>query len=983
MIRVLIALMLGFGIARADDPAVADLEKQIAELKEQLAKLKGSVKKPLTIAEAATWKSIRQAALSNDGRWFAYRIGPMEGETECVLRNLKDGKETRFYAGGSGAMQFSFDSQWFACAVTPVSRGGNPLAAALAKPKVVLIKLGANEKTEFEGMISFQFNGESATHIAFRKSTERPPSPTMPGTTFPSTPPAPPATTSTGSDLLLRELASGNEMLYGNVSEFGFNKAGNWLAMLIDATNQTGNGIHLRDMKSNLVYAIEAGKANYKSLNWHDEKDAFALLKATTNDDYEKKWHIVLGFTDLGPKPVKFEYDPKNDKTFPIGMGISENRNPAWTRDLEALTFGIAEQKKKDGSKEAAPTPNTPEKKDAAQTQPPRDPRRGGGGPNTSAGSAADTSKPDLVIWHWKDERLQPMQQVQANFEKLQTYLSVFRIKEKNFIRLADESCRNVTLPFQGTYAIGMDNKPYQYMTSLNGKQFMDVYVINMVTGQRAKVLEKLTYYFGQSPTGTHFLYYQDGNFYSFDIKAEKSTNLTEKITATKFIDAEDDHNIKDPPVRPLGWSTNGEHVLLSDGWDLWKVNNDGSGGVNLTVNGRMNQLRYTQFIQFHPNREVPGFDFSKTAYTRWRGEWTKNQGIGLIRPDHEGVEVLYTADAALGPLMKARNADVLAFTRGTVKEYPDYYFSDTSLKSIQKITTANAQQKDYLWCSGSRLVDYKGVDGKRLQGALYLPANYEPGKKYPTIVYIYEKLSDNLHNYSMPSNMGFNTAIYTSNGYAVFTPDITYRLNDPGVSAVECILPALDAAIETGIVDPEKIGLQGHSWGGYQTAFLITQTNRFKAAVAGAPLTDLVSMYSSVYWNSGSANQPIFESSQGRFTGGYWEQQDAYIRNSPVFHATKVQTPLVILHNDKDGAVDFTQGIEYYNTLRRLQKPVVMLQYKGENHGLVKPENRKDYSIRMREFFDHYLQGKPAPDWWTDGVPHLKLEEHLKKRKQ
>ena len=238
------------------------------------------------------------------------------------------------------------------------------------------------------------------------------------------------------------------------------------------------------------------------------------------------------------------------------------------------------------------------------------------------------------------------------------------------------------------------------------------------------------------------------------------------------------------------------------------------------------------------------------------------------------------------------------------------------------------------------------------------------------------------MHGYQAPSTSGFNKSIYTSNGYAVLMPDITYKLNDPGVSAVKCILPALDAAVATGVVDGDKVGLHGHSWGGYQTAFTITQTDRFKAAIAGAPLTDLISMYSSVYWNTGSANQPIFESSQGRFTGGYWEQQEAYIRNSPVFHATKVKTPLLLLHNDKDGAVDWTQGIEYFNTLRRLQKPVVMLQYKGENHGLVKPENRRDYAVRMKEFFDHHLMGKPAPDWWTTGVPHLKLEDHLKNRK-
>ena len=239
--------------------------------------------------------------------------------------------------------------------------------------------------------------------------------------------------------------------------------------------------------------------------------------------------------------------------------------------------------------------------------------------------------------------------------------------------------------------------------------------------------------------------------------------------------------------------------------------------------------------------------------------------------------------------------------------------------------------------------------------------------------------MSQTLNRYTTPSASGFNKSVYTSNGYAVLMPDITYELDDPGMSAVWCVLPALQAAIETGVVDPERVGLQGHSWGGYQSSFLVTQTDIFKACVTGAPLTNMISMYSSIYWNSGSANQPIFESSQGRFTGGYWQNIEAYTRNSPVYFAENVKTPLIILHNDKDGAVDWNQGIEYFNTLRRLGKPVVMLQYKGENHGLRKPENQRDYTIRMRQFFDHHLKGEPAPKWLEEGIPHLKLKDHLK----
>jgi dipeptidyl aminopeptidase/acylaminoacyl peptidase len=323
----------------------------------------------------------------------------------------------------------------------------------------------------------------------------------------------------------------------------------------------------------------------------------------------------------------------------------------------------------------------------------------------------------------------------------------------------------------------------------------------------------------------------------------------------------------------------------------------------------------------------------------------------------------------------------VFVYTRETTAEYPDYHATDSTFKSARQLTKANTQQEKFLWSSGSLLVNYESTKGDRLQGTLLLPANYEKGKSYPTVVYIYERLSGTKNRYLRPSPTGFGAALYTSNGYAVLLPDIKYRVNDPGMSAVWCVLPALDAAIATGVVDKDRVGLHGHSWGGYQTAFLITQTSRFKAAVAGAPLTNLVSMYGSIYWNTGWANQPIFESSQGRFTGGYWDLLDAYLRNSPVIHAKNVKTPLMLLHNDKDGAVDFNQGIEYFNALRRLNKPVVMLQYKGENHGLAKRANQRDYSRRMREFFDHHLLGKPAPGWLKEGVPHLRMEEHLKER--
>jgi dipeptidyl aminopeptidase/acylaminoacyl peptidase len=263
---------------------------------------------------------------------------------------------------------------------------------------------------------------------------------------------------------------------------------------------------------------------------------------------------------------------------------------------------------------------------------------------------------------------------------------------------------------------------------------------------------------------------------------------------------------------------------------------------------------------------------------------------------------------------------------------------------------------KDLAWSSGAKLVDYTNDKGEKLQGALYLPANYEGGKKYPLIVTIYEKRSQNMNSFVTPSETRApDPTLFTNRGYAVLDPDIVYYVNDPGMSALWAVVPAVKAAVATGIVDEANVGLWGHSWGGYQTAFLVTQTNIFKAAIAGAPLTDMVSMYSSVYWNTGGTNQAIFESNQGRFRGNFIENIDAYIRNSPAFHADNVRTPLLLLHNDKDGAVDFNQGITYFNTLRQLGKQVVLLESVGVYHGVAQPVNVRDSAGRGGEGFDEF----------------------------
>ncbi|HZS53788.1 MAG TPA: prolyl oligopeptidase family serine peptidase [Bryobacteraceae bacterium] len=952
----------------------------------------GNVKadqKPLSLPDVLAWKRIQTPVISNDGRWFAYKLVPNDGNSQVVVRNIESGAEQRFdigevarpnpYAGGGAGMPpppphdvvFSEDSNWLAFNVHPSRNEGRQLKKQ-HKPledRVVLVQLATGKKTEFDRIRRFSFSGERASAIALQRYAPAPAGPAAAGAPSASAPK--PDDKPQGSDLILLDLTNNEELNLGNVSDFAFDKKGNWFAWIVDAQDKLGNGINLRNMATGVVITLDSAKANYKSLNWTEKGDGLAAVRGVEDKRWEDKVYTLVAFKNFSENaaPEKLIFDPSKDKSFPAGMTISAERRPAWMADLSEVTFGIHEVKPKEqkASNRSGAAKSSGEAE--ASTSDSKD---------VNPSKTDEEDKPDLVIWHWKDSRLQSMQEVQENRDKNFSYLCAWIPAENKFVRLGSPELKEVAAAPEAKFAVGIDVRDYELEGNLDGRRYQDVYKVDLKTGERKLALHKARWYQGPSPDGTHILYYEDGNFLSYNLETGQSQNLTKSLPTT-FIDVEDDHNVVKPPVRPIGWSKDSKYVLLSDKWNIWQVPADGGTATNLTENGKKEKIRYESIWRLNPDDK--GFDLSKPLYVRAYGEWTKKGGIGVIEANKAGIRMLHWDDANYANLLKAKSTDVFAYSRETTQDYPDYYSAGSSLADGKKLSDANPQQKDFFWTRGVKLIEYTGIRGDKLQGALYLPANYDPQKKYPAIVYIYEKLSQAANSYPLPGFNGFSVSYYTSNGYAVLTPDISYKVNEPGVSASTCILAALKAAEATGVVDPNRVALHGHSWGGYQTAFTVTQTKAFRAAIAGAPLTDMISMYSSIYWNTGSANQPIFESSQGRFTGGYWENAEVYIRNSPVYHATNVQTPLLILSNDKDGAVDHTQGIEYYNTLRRLGKPVVMLEYKGENHGLIKPEDMKDYTARMKEFFDYYLMDKPAPAWWTDGVPRLKIKDELSAR--
>ena len=960
----------------------------------------------ITPVDLKRWNTIRQTTMSNDGKWFAYIVAPADSDVTIVLRGTaKDAKETRIPAGnGGGSLAMSGDSKWLGYLVAPsrpaaggrggrggrgtgapppvdtaAGRGAAPPAGA-GTNKFVLVNLATGAKKEFERIRRFSFNTEDATWIVMQGANDA----------------------AGGADLLLYNIASAETFNMGRAAEYAFNRDGDMLAYTMASTDQVGNGVQLRNMKTGTSKSLENDRLLYSHLAWVDSSAALSVMRGKPDSAAKDTVFSIEAFTNFGPDgPTKrIVFSPTGRQDFPTGWKLASERAPRWSTGMTAAFFGVREipkaPKAPAAGRGAVPVAGGAPGAGGTGAIPP-----GGRGAAAPPASAAD-SIPSLILWHFKDPRLQSQQIVQEASDRTFNYLAEYRVSDDKFVKLADDSIRNVTMTNGDKFAYGMNPAPYEERASYTGRTYQDVYTVDLKTGARHLIqTKKPTGPMSTSPDGAKAIFWgKDANWWVLNLATGDSANITKGIP-TSFANSEDDHNnLFVPAIQPRGWSKDNKYVLLYDNWDVWKVSvtPGAEAAVNLTGDGKRTQVHYQSTYRFEPTRAggagggrgggrgganpADGIDLTQPLYFGTYGEWTKREGLSRVDPGQVGAKSLMSDDARFS-IQKARDADTYLYTRQTFTEYPNYWVMGPNFTAGYQITDVNPQAKELAWSSGTRLINYTSTKGDKLQGALYLPANYEPGKQYPMLVTIYEKRSQGKNSFVSPSDTRApDPTLYTNRGYIVFDPDIVYKINDPGMSAVWCLVPAVKAAIATGMVDAKHVGLWGHSWGGYQTAFMVTQTDIFAAAIAGAPLTNMVSMYASVYWNSGGSDAAIFESSQGRFKGNFIENREAYYRNSPVFFADKVHTPLMILQNDKDGAVDFNQGVTYYNTLRQLGKEVVFLEYVGENHGLAKPVNQKDYAIRMGEYFDHYLKGAPAPEWLKNGIPRLKMEEHLTARK-
>ena len=586
-------------------------------------------------------------------------------------------------------------------------------------------------------------------------------------------------------------------------------------------------------------------------------------------------------------------------------------------------------------------------------------------------------------MWHSKDVRIIPEQKLRAERERRKSVLAPWWLADGKFVPLGGDWAEVVTPLKGGKHALAIDETPHD-PSMMFGRPYSDVYLIDTRTGERKMVAERLRFALGGgSPEGRYFAYFLDDHYWVYDVQTGKATSLT-KGAPTSFANREDDHPT--PERMPYGsgrgspaiaWTKGDKTVLIHDRYDLWEARADGSKLTRLT-RGAEEEVEHRLVTGLDPRAE--SIDPSQPLYLTLHGEWTKKEGLARLDLERAPkVERAIWLDKSVGRLIKAKSANVFAYVVQGFDDPPDLLVCGGDLKGARQVTKTNPFHADYAW-GRAELVEYANSKGERLQGILYYPAGFVPGKMHPMVVYMYEKLSRNLHFYAVPTYRSpYNAAVFTARGYFFFSPDISFRPRDPGLSALDAVESAVKRVLAKGHVDPKRVGVMGHSWGGYESTFLATRSDLFAAAVAGAPLTDLLSMYGSVYWNSGQPETGHYETGQERMQVPFWEDSDAYLRNSPVLSIPRMKTPLLMAFGDKDGAVDWHQGIEMYNLARRAGKQFVLLVYPGENHGLAKKPNQIDYQRRALEWFGHYLHGETAPDWITRGVPHLEAEKARK----
>ena len=907
-------------------------------------------KKIMQHKDKALWNQIKNVTISNSGDYILYGIGKEEKDETLHLKSAK-GNQIMKYPRTKGA-KFTYDSKFVVFSVNAWKDSIAELKRKKVKskdfPKDTLVIYNINKKQiekipnvksykvpeKWSGIVAYQLEEvtpkkeKSETSKKKEKEVKTEKSKTKKAKTKK-------VSSKNGYHMVIRQLETGIEDTLKFVTRHALSKKGKIITYTTTGTKSgVKSGVYqynVTDKTSKLIFESH-NKTTYPQIGISDSGNRIGFV---VDADSTK---------NLIKKPILFAW--KNGETTAKELVTSENNaaNLLVSAD-QKLEFSKNEDRLFFGLRKIPIVQDTTLIKEEIV---------------------------NVEVWTYDEPRLYTVQELQVKRDKKKAFLSLYDFTTNKMVPIANPEFDVARYADDGNseYAIIGNNTPYMLESQWTGQRAMDIMKVDLATGKKSMLGKKIYGGNSMSPKGNYTYGYsrKDSTWFTYNLKTSNYKALTKGKQFYNEL-----HDYPDDPrgYRAMGWTENDEKLLVYDRYDIWAFDPDTGASEKLT-NGRAKNTTY-RYIKLDEDEKSIS-NTNNWLLSTFNNE-TKFGGVASFNPKNNKIKQLVASGNVYGGYKMAQQDKKkrMLYTRENFTEFPNYFISDVKLKAPKQITDANPQQKDYNWGT-IEMVEWTSADGIPLKGMLVKPENFDPNKKYPMIVNFYERNSDGIYRHRAPSygRSTINYPFYASRGYLIFNPDITYRDGYPGESALNCVIPGVTALIDKGLVDKENIGVQGHSWGAYQIAYLVTKTDIFKAAESGAPVPNMISAYGGIRWWTGLSRQFQYEHTQSRIGGTPWEYPQRYIENSPIFNIDKINTPLLIMHNDADGHVPWYQGIEFFMSLRRLGKPSWFLNYNGEPHWPLKMQNRIDFNIRMTQFFDYYLKGEPKPVWMERGVPAL-----------
>ncbi|GGD50437.1 alpha/beta hydrolase family protein [Muriicola marianensis] len=897
-------------------------------------------KKPLDISDIELWNTIETPRLAPNGGYVAYSLEKGEKDQTLYLHDA-NGKELFTYTRASRG-EFTDDSKALVFHITAWKDSVMDMKRRKVKKKDMpkdslgIYHLPTGKLEKIAHVKSYKVPEDWSGYIAYQLEEIEVPKDTVKDTTKTESKKKKKekkVSKKNGYHLVLRALESGAEDTLKFVTDYAFAKKGKTLAWATTGDTDSSNAaIFVMDLVNNTRTLLhEAKKADYSNLRLSESGKHLGFVADTDTTKVQLRprelYHWQAGMNKAeklaGPSTLSNDLRP------------SPYEEIRFSKDESKLYFGLA---------------LPPVIKDTM---------------------LLDEEVSSVEVWTYDEPRLYTVQEMDLKNDTTQAYLAVVHLdKNKRLLQLANDAFpeSGLTEHRNAPYALLRNPEPYALESQWTGQRARDYAVVNVNTGARKPILKKIAGRVDLSPKATFVYGYDnlDSLWFTYDIEKDRYLPLTK---GKVFYDETNDSPTPPYPYGAAGVTEDDQALILYDRYDLWSFNPRSGAQTRLTT-GRENK---TVYRYEHMDPEVDHINTKKPVLLRTFNEVDKSSGYALLDIRTRTLKPLVSGPYHYANLTKAEKAEIFRFTRESFEEFPDVRLANSDFSRVTRISNANPQQSEYSWGS-IELVNWTSLDGIELTGMLATPENFDPNKKYPLLVNFYERSSDGLHRHRRPrfERSSINYSFYTSRGYVIFNPDVHYRIGYPGESAYNCVIPGVTALIEKGFIDKDRIGVQGHSWGGYQIAYLVTRTDIFRAAESGAPVPNMISAYGGIRWWTGLSRQFQYEHTQSRIGGTPWEYPQRFIENSPIFTIDKINTPLLIMHNDEDGHVPWYQGIEFFVALRRLGKPAWFLNYNGEPHWPLKLPNRKDFNTRMAQFFDYYLKDEPKPVWMEKGVPPM-----------